>query len=1256
MGFRGLIGNMGLNAFRFSNVLKASIAAILAASPIIAIAPNAIAAPGTFNVGANVSYTEDSPAIFPLSDFTLTDASQTYSGGSVTYSIGSQSSGEVLGFQNAETPNISNGVVSVKNGTVFKGNGTIASAIGTIDSSSTGVGKEMKVNFTNSFVNGDFSQGTTGWTVTNSRAYLGYLRNDGSTVAGTNIAGFAPPVDAIWGPGNAESNRDIAGADNVPSHNFTGAKLNMTMGGGNCLIGFGYCVLRGPYVVSNSSVYLANNDSVSFSWNAVASSDAFDVYGYLLNTTDGKAVKLIDETGTQGLSASGVVTATMGTSRVEANYYNPSNQRRSDLRRYTAAGTSTTGTSTYDDRIFTDGSTFTPGNYKFVFMAGSYDDSGGRALGASFTIDDVAVSSSSQATVNANDIQALSRLLTYSDSRGQFSSRTLSFASSNSDSGGASSSKTISVTQVNDAPTLAAINSKTYNDTLAVDTFTNHSANLVGFDEEGATLTYGLPGATVSGTTATLVDAFGTVTLNTASGAFTFAPDNGALNASNATESRAITFSVSDGSQSTTANFVIIINGIPEGANAPGGLSASASDSQIVVSFTAVPSAGLNGGSFVRNEYQVNNTGPWVSVAGTTFTLSGLTNGTLYSVKVRVVTLDGGVEKLGTSASAEATPNVLTVNSVLPTISGTALNGQALAGNVQTWTGVSNVYTYQWQRSDTSNADGAWSDIGSATTINYTLSLSDVSKYIRLKVTATNSVSTATAYSLATNLVRNTQTISNFVNPGTKLFSAGSANVSATSDRGLLISFTSTTPLVCSAGVGALSGNVTTATVTFISSGTCAISSEQAGSTTFGPTTLVGQSFAISTTAPTAPRNASTTVIGITVSVSWSAPSSNGGSPITRYVATATPTTGAASTCNTVPISGNLPLRTCDISGLDTGVTYTVRVIADTTASFTSPNSSPVRFSASVPGSIPTRITRVAPQSFVGTIPTNVQQQLVNAGIVVPPSGVEQFRVSSNLSDSSINTQTTTNLSETITSGSEVILQIVPPADTPVGTVLRGYLQLLDGTFVDLGNITLDTNKINVGTGPAGFTIVPIGNYKFFFYIGDRVVASTVESATITPAFFSSNSFVKPAIMPFAVPGQTGQVEVVYDLTVSPGPNGVPALDNPPAPATPKPTPASSEITAPSETSTKTKKSGAGESTKDFISPLPSAQDSDLSGDETNEASPGLEAIPASPEASNASGPESFTKLLSSTSVPFILAGIAVLLIALLAARRKLTR
>ncbi len=85
---------------------------------------------------------------------------------------------------------------------------------------------------------------------------------------------------------------------------------------------------------------------------------------------------------------------------------------------------------------------------------------------------------------------------------------------------------------------------------------------------------------------------------------------------------------------------------------APTGLSATAGDQEVDLSWTAPAS---NGGAAITNyEYEPNGSGAWTSTGGTAtnYTVRNLTNGQPYTCKVRAV------NRVGTSTASAASPSV----------------------------------------------------------------------------------------------------------------------------------------------------------------------------------------------------------------------------------------------------------------------------------------------------------------------------------------------------------------------------------------------------------------------------------------------------------------------------------------------------------------------------------------------------------------------------------------------------------------------
>jgi len=96
---------------------------------------------------------------------------------------------------------------------------------------------------------------------------------------------------------------------------------------------------------------------------------------------------------------------------------------------------------------------------------------------------------------------------------------------------------------------------------------------------------------------------------------------------------------------------------------------------------------------------------------------------------------------------------------VVPTITGTARDGQTLTSSDGFWSGTEPLtYTFQWRRCDGSGSNCA--DIGGANASTYALTSADVGSTITVQVTATNSVGSASASAVVTPVVAPTLPVS----------------------------------------------------------------------------------------------------------------------------------------------------------------------------------------------------------------------------------------------------------------------------------------------------------------------------------------------------------------------------------------------------------------------------------------------------------------------------------------------------------------
>lgn len=131
-----------------------------------------------------------------------------------------------------------------------------------------------------------------------------------------------------------------------------------------------------------------------------------------------------------------------------------------------------------------------------------------------------------------------------------------------------------------------------------------------------------------------------------------------------------------------------------------------------------------------------------------TFSLTSADEGKRLIFNVEARNADG-------SSTAQATTDVIggrataPANSIPPSISGTAREGETLTANPGSWSGTTPIeITYQWQRCDANG--GNCSNISGATARTYALTAADVGKSVRVVVQAKNEAGTGTLASAPT--------------------------------------------------------------------------------------------------------------------------------------------------------------------------------------------------------------------------------------------------------------------------------------------------------------------------------------------------------------------------------------------------------------------------------------------------------------------------------------------------------------------------
>ncbi len=585
---------------------NATAAIVLAMGLVGASAVGATAAGAPVVGGGTAGYTEQAAPTLIGQDVTVTGGGS-FAGQHVDFAVSGATSSEALSLQTAASPVTTDGVVSVVAGSVYRGNGASADIIGSIDGTADGqAGRPLRVNFTSAFVNSSFETGTlSGWTAMNQQIDLGV----------TSIAGHTT-VDTSTYPSRV-SNKD----NNVPSTlgTLTSTVQSSIVSDGSYALrlmstrmttAVGYDVVHGPAVFS-SPFEAAAGDSIYFDWRAYAGSDNYHVFGYLLDQA-GNQLEVLDSTG---------------------------------------AGTT----------AWTTKETVIPsaGTYRFVFVAGTFDASGGRAAGASLVIDNVRVYGTKAIDTV---VQQIARLLTYANSSDTPpASRTVS-VTAQSTLGIGTADVAVAITSVDDPPVLGALTPLTVTNTEGTQTYANLTGTATATDPEGDVPTYALAGGvadaqTIGGVayTESAAGTYGTMHLNAATGAYVLVPDAAAIDARLVGDSESFGVTVTTNALSSSGAIVLHVVVPASAPGAPTGLDLVPGAAQIAATWTA-PSW-LGGSAISRYLVQTSPDGVTWTTAVTTpdatpsATITGLSNGVPVQVRVLAVNVTGTSPSSGTGVA-----------------------------------------------------------------------------------------------------------------------------------------------------------------------------------------------------------------------------------------------------------------------------------------------------------------------------------------------------------------------------------------------------------------------------------------------------------------------------------------------------------------------------------------------------------------------------------------------------------------------------
>ena len=248
----------------------------------------------------------------------------------------------------------------------------------------------------------------------------------------------------------------------------------------------------------------------------------------------------------------------------------------------------------------------------------------------------------------------------------------------------ASQTLTTSISGANDTPILGQISAASFTDTSGDDSFSNVSATAGATDADtGDTMTYSITGGNAdtsrSGFTHSASGSYGTLYINSSSGAYIYVINDGAMEGASSTVTDSFTVSASDGSASSTSDFVATINGVNDTPVLTSISGITVTDTNANDSFTNT-SASLSGSdrdTGASLTYSIDGGSADTSVSGFTHSRSG-TYGTLY-----IAASSGDYRFIPNDSAVEGLTSTVTEDFTLELSDGTASVTQTLTTTLQ---------------------------------------------------------------------------------------------------------------------------------------------------------------------------------------------------------------------------------------------------------------------------------------------------------------------------------------------------------------------------------------------------------------------------------------------------------------------------------------------------------------------------------------------------------------------------------------------
>ena len=217
--------------------------------------------------------------------------------------------------------------------------------LGTVDVALTAQFKNSVFLDTTETPSGDMVS-IPGWDIYKRQVRLGVDTIGGwlSSNRSNTMPGNAPDYESTI-PNRATYRSEFSSTEKP--NDVTGNSLRLYSTGMQLPAGFGFGVVHGPYMISKDPILIKQGDTITFDWRSIAGGDAYDSYAYLLNVNTGGQLELLDVHGNATDAETPWATASVEVPQT--------------------------------------------GNYKFVFLAGTYDYSGGLAAGGSLYLTNIQI-------------------------------------------------------------------------------------------------------------------------------------------------------------------------------------------------------------------------------------------------------------------------------------------------------------------------------------------------------------------------------------------------------------------------------------------------------------------------------------------------------------------------------------------------------------------------------------------------------------------------------------------------------------------------------------------------------------------------------------------------------------------------------------------------------------------------------------------------------------------------------------------------